>query len=86
MKKIVVTILTIGMFSCMSGEPLVQKKADNNQTYKVDYLFEHEGCKMYRFYDRGAYVYFSNCTGDVTAIKNDSTRNTIRTIVKNTPD
>lgn len=29
---------------------------------KVETLFTHEGCRVYRFYD-GRYVYFSNCQG-----------------------
>ena len=59
--------------------PLKTQEPENNQTYKVDYLFEHDGCKVYRFYDRGNCVYFTNCKGDVI-VKTDSTqvRNTIR--------
>jgi len=38
----------------------------------VDYLFEHDGCKVYRFYDRGNYVYFTNCRGEAI-VKTDST-------------
>ena len=59
--------------------PLQTKESENNKTYYVDYLFEHDGCKVYRFYDRGNYVYFTNCTGEAI-VKTDSTeiRNTIR--------
>jgi len=46
----------------------------DNATYSVDYLFEHEGCKVYRFEDHGHYVYFTNCNSDVTSIENDSTQ------------
>ena len=37
-----------------------------NPDYKVKYLFERDGCRVYRFYDRGEYVYFTNCTGEIT--------------------
>lgn len=47
--------------------------SDNNETYNVEYLFEHDGCKVYRFSDNGNYVYFTNCKGDVTSFVNDST-------------
>ncbi len=68
--------------SCgLGGYPLENKKADNNNSYNVQYLFEHDGCKVYRFMDMGNYVYFTNCTGDVTAIKNDSTRLRRQTII-----
>jgi len=31
----------------------------------IEFLFEHNGCKMYRFYDSGKYVYWSDCQGKV---------------------
>lgn len=64
---------------CAVGVPLQTKESENNKTYYVDYLFEHGGCKVYRFYDRGNYVYFTNCNGEAI-VKTDSTeiRNTIR--------
>lgn len=74
----VVAMFIVGLSSCAS--PIYSKPAENNTDYKVDYLFEHDGCKVYRFYDRGNYVYFTNCTGNVTAVTSDSTR--VETIVK----
>ena len=56
-------------------------KAENNQTYEVSYLFEHDGVKVYRFLDLGNYVYFTT-RGDVTSIKNDSTEERTITIYK----
>ena len=35
--------------SCVSQIPLTKEKPVNNSTYQVEYLFEHEGCKVYRF-------------------------------------
>lgn len=66
--------------SCAIQRPLKQEAPANNATYKVEYLFEHDGCKVYRFHDMGHYVYFTNCQGDVTNIESDSTRvtNSIR--------
>lgn len=52
--------------------PLAKGKSENNKTYDVEYLFEHDGCKVYRFYDRGNCVYFTNCRGEAIA-KTDST-------------
>lgn len=73
-------LIAIIMVSCYSQKPIVEKSPENNSTYKVEYLFEHDGCKVYRFYDRGNYVYFSNCIGNVTAITNDSTKHRTYTI------
>ncbi|NMA72576.1 MAG: DUF4884 domain-containing protein [Bacteroidales bacterium] len=63
------------------GNPVSMNIPDNNKTYEIYYLFEHNGCKVYRFYDRGNYVYFTDCTGSVTSITNDSTQTRTNTIV-----
>ena len=65
-----------GLASCYAGIPLKSGKSENNQTYEVSYLFEHDGVKVYRFLDLGNYVYFTT-RGDVTSIKNDSTRKSL---------
>ena len=70
-----------GLISCYSGIPLQSGKSENNRTYEVSYLFEHDGIKVYRFFDMGNYVYFTT-RGDVTSIKNDSTGERTITIYK----
>lgn len=64
----------IGFSSCTTQIPVAKLSPDNNKTYEVDYLFENEGCKVYRFMDNGHYVYFTNCNSDVTSIESDSIR------------
>ncbi len=71
MKERLLYLLIISFSSCAIQQPITTEKSANNQTYTVEYLFEHEGCKVYRFYDRGNYVYFTNCKGEAIA-KNDS--------------
>ncbi|NJO64017.1 MAG: DUF4884 domain-containing protein [Richelia sp. RM2_1_2] len=40
-----------------------EKKVNvSNNNFDVELLFEHDGCKMYRFYD-GKHIYYSDCTG-----------------------
>ena len=79
MKKYLLPFVAIFSCSCFAGKPIVTEEPKNNVTYAVDYLFEHDGCKVYRFYDPGEYIYFSNCNGE-TIRKTDSTstRNSIR--------
>ncbi len=67
--------------SCSIEQPLSVNRADNNRTYTVEYLFEHDGCKVYRFRDNGNYIYFTNCNGNVTSVVNDSVQ--IKTYTKN---
>lgn len=74
---------TLLLFSCYTERPLTKGPSGNNETYKVHYLFEHDGCKVYRFYDMGHYVYFTNCTGNVTAIQTDSTAHRTQTTTYN---
>ena len=70
-----------GVSSCYTGIPLKQGKSENNRTYEVSYLFEHDGVKVYRFMDMGNYVYFTT-KGDLTIIKNDSTKERTVTIYR----
>ncbi len=48
--KIALPLLVL-LASCgrYASRPLQKQKADNNKTYQVEYLFEHDGCKVYRF-------------------------------------
>ena len=77
-----ILLCLIAFFSlqaCTISEPLLTRESDNNYTYEVDYLFEHEGCRVYRFYDRGHYVYFTNCRGDAVSLTDSTTiRNATR--------
>ena len=73
--KIAILLLVFGgIISCEIQRPIIKMESDNNKTYQVEYLFKHEGCKVYRFRDQGHYVYFTNCNSDVTSIENDSTQ------------
>ncbi len=72
MKRFLPFLLCIPFTGCFVQQPVKEEITKNNQDYTVDYLFEHEGCKVYRFYDRGKYVYFTNCSGEAIA-KTDST-------------
>ncbi len=69
------------IFSACKGtqKPVSSEKPVNNNTYTVEYLFEHEGCKVYRFFDQGNYVYFTNCNGEaITKTDSTQTRNLIK--------
>lgn len=74
----------VSLTACSTlATPVSTTPPQNNVTYKVDYLFEHEGCKVYRFYDRGNNVYFTNCKGEaITMTDSTSVRNRINTTSK----
>jgi len=74
-----VLVMTI-LSSCVIRKPIVVEQSKNNKDYDIAYLFEHDGCKVYRFQDMGHYVYFTNCHNEVN-YNSDST-NIIKTIDK----
>ncbi|MDR3217658.1 MAG: DUF4884 domain-containing protein [Dysgonamonadaceae bacterium] len=68
-----ILVLSIIFFSCGSiYKPIESVSPQNNKSFKVEYLFEYDGCKVYRFQDHGRYVYFTNCKGNTISIENDS--------------
>jgi len=47
------------IYGCASdGVKTVQT---DNRDIHVTLLFEHDGCKVYRFTDAGSYIYYANC-------------------------
>lgn len=41
------------------------KESVQNGNFKVELLFEQNGCKMYRFRDGGRRIYWSDCSGKI---------------------
>jgi hypothetical protein len=71
-------LLALLLYGCMHKSVSREKKAD----FELEFLFEKDGCKMYRFYDGGRYVYWANCNGKVnsdytTTMSNGKTATTI---------
>lgn len=79
----IVSVVFINLLSCVYQKPISKITATNNKTYLVEYLFEHEGCKVYRFSDNGHYVYYTNCNGNVTSIENDSLSTRVENSIRN---
>ena len=73
-RSLIPVLVIAGLFSCASQRPISKLIPSNNETYEVEYLFEHDGCKVYRFKDHGHYVYFTNCSNSTSSVENDSTQ------------
>jgi len=59
MKKLLaLVLLAVALTSC-EGVAL-RKEQTNNDEFKVELLFEHDGVKVYRFWDGGRSHYFTN--------------------------
>ena len=54
-------LLVIFMSSCANDA----KESFQDGDFEIEFLFEKDGCKVYRFYDGGRYVYWSNCSGRI---------------------
>lgn len=55
-------IAAVAMLTACERSP-VSTSVTNNPEVPVSYLFEHEGCRVYRFHDGGYRHYFVNCGG-----------------------
>jgi len=83
MKQYLPTLLLVSISGCATiEEPISYSKPDNNRSYKVEYLFEHDGCKVYRFHDYGKYVYFTSCSGEAIVKRDSSSEVRNITVVK----
>ncbi len=66
MKTILLVLLIVaGFVGCSHRKPATETISNGN--YEVEFLFEQDGCKMYRFDDGVRYVYWCNCEGKVNA-------------------
>lgn len=66
--------------SCYAKKPVYTEIPANNEKFKVSYLFEHDGIKVYRFFDDGRYIYFTSPSGMAGALQNDSLETTVYTL------
>lgn len=57
--KYLLFALVIVLASC-NGDSIEQNQKGD---FKIELLFEHEGVKVYRFYDGGYYRYYTNRGG-----------------------
>ena len=62
-KSVLIFNLLLLLTSCFK-EP-VSTENSNNSEIKLAMLFEKDGCKVYRFFDGGRAVYYTDCRGKV---------------------
>lgn len=77
---LILVTLTLVLHSCIISRPIEVSKAPNNQTYEIEYLFEKDGYKMYRFRDYGHYVYFTTKNGSTMSVTDDSLKTVTRVV------
>ena len=77
MKKLIISALTIGLLGGCNHDPQSTKYVGNG--IKVEFLFEHNGIKMYRFIDGGRVHYFTD-RGETTTSQSEGKNNYEETI------
>lgn len=60
LSAIIVVITLLAVTGC--NKTPIQMSRTQNPDINVDLLFEHDGCKVYRFGDGGRSRYFSKCS------------------------
>lgn len=63
MKYFIISIFAVVLVGCFKEpESIVEAGKD----FKVQELFTHKGCTLYRFADGGGYIYYSDCRGNTS--------------------
>ena len=60
--KVWLLVLSITLLGSCTKDP-VATSSTNNPDVQVSLLFEHDGVKVYRFYDDGSYIYYTDARG-----------------------
>lgn len=60
-------------FGC--AKPAEVRTASSNSWFQVELLFEHDGVKVYRFYDQMQYHYYADARGKTVSLKTTGGKN-----------
>ena len=72
MKKIIIIVLSVlSLVSCSENKGINVPTSESINEIKVEKLFVVDGITVYRFYDGGRVVYFTNKIGEVKSIHNE---------------
>lgn len=64
MRKLLIIFAVAFLTGCYADP--VSTSGTNNPNVPVSLLFEHDGCRVYRFTDAGRERYFANCPSTTT--------------------
>jgi hypothetical protein len=68
MRYLLIFFTLLTLISCSAKQP--ESTTAAGVDFKVDKLFTHDGCTVYRFVDGGNYRYFTNCQGSTNWTEN----------------
>jgi hypothetical protein len=71
MKKLVLAVILfvtfLGFYGCTGEAKDVVQDGD----FKIEFLFEKDGCRMYRFKDGGRFIYWAVSNNGNTRVQSD---------------
>ena len=81
MRKLII-IIAILLTGCMKDAQ--QKEGTSNGNFNVELLFEKDGCKVYRFFDGGHAIYWTDCRGKLeTAYRQSNGKSSYEVRIQN---
>ena len=80
MKKIILILAITSLFSCTKDA----KESTQDGSFIIEFLFEKDGCKMYRFNDGMHIIYWSNCEGSTMQNYNEQQGKLIKNVTRQT--
>jgi hypothetical protein len=73
-KTLAIYIVLIGLgamlFGACSNDPMSKERLGKDDGFEVEFLFEKDGVKVYRFFDVGRYHYFTT-GGETISVKTE---------------
>lgn len=63
MSKLLIVVLALVLTACVEVQAPVRNESTDNPSVPVALLFEHDGCRVYRFIDADRYRYYADCRG-----------------------
>jgi hypothetical protein len=78
MKATLLLLAAILTISCARSKPK-EKHLPDGTDIEVELLFEHDGCKVYRFWDK-QYIYYTDCRGQTQSFHTKHTGKTSVTV------
>lgn len=63
MKNKLIALVALGLLTVACVEKHEPQQTVQSGNFQVEYLFENQGCKAYRFLDGGRYIYYTDCSG-----------------------
>jgi hypothetical protein len=73
-----IVFITLGaiIFGACSNDPMSKERLGKDDVFEVEYLFDKDGVKVYRFEDGGRYHYFTTKGETISTQQNSSGKTT----------